>query len=140
MGRYLRRVPLDFDWPLKQTWDGYVMPKELRLEECPDCCGDGYGPEARAVANTFYPHMIGGHQADALAWRDKIGQAEVDNLVAHDRLWDFTRHIDSEKGGWTDNDPPTPPTAAEVNAWERSPRGWGHDAVNRGILVRFRSD
>ena len=26
MGRELKRVPLDFDWPLKKRWDGYLNP------------------------------------------------------------------------------------------------------------------
>lgn len=44
--------------------------------------GDGLTPEARAISQTFYPHMIGGENAKELAWHDKIGQAEVDALVA----------------------------------------------------------
>jgi len=37
MSRLLRRVPVDFDWPLRKTWEGYVLPQELRLPPCPDC-------------------------------------------------------------------------------------------------------
>lgn len=33
MGRQLRRVPLDFDWPLNEPWKGYLAPKWRR---CPD--------------------------------------------------------------------------------------------------------
>lgn len=32
MGKLLRRVPLDFDWPLRKTWPGYVTPTWRR---CP---------------------------------------------------------------------------------------------------------
>lgn len=137
-GRELRRVPLDFDAPLKEVWSGYVMPDDLRLPTCSACDGTGYSPEAKAVADTFYPHMIGGPRADALAWHNKIGQAEVDNLVEAGRLWDFTRHVGRD--GWEDNDPPTHPTAADVNAWEGRGGLVGHDAINRGILVRFRCE
>lgn len=38
MGRELRRVPLDFDWPLKERWKGYVNP---HYHECPECKGRG---------------------------------------------------------------------------------------------------
>lgn len=41
MSREVRRVPLDFDWPLGKVWDGYLMPSELQLPDCPDCGGAG---------------------------------------------------------------------------------------------------
>lgn len=37
MGREARRVPIDFDWPQKMTWGGYLMPERLREAQCPDC-------------------------------------------------------------------------------------------------------
>jgi hypothetical protein len=52
MGREVKRVPLDFEWPLKRAWFGYVVPSapcqlcagggERRGgDSCPVC--DGYG-------------------------------------------------------------------------------------------------
>jgi hypothetical protein len=37
MGREVRRVPLDFDWPQGETWSGYVMPESLEEKTCGDC-------------------------------------------------------------------------------------------------------
>lgn len=37
MGRDVRRVPLDFDWPQGETWQGYLRPDSLHGEKCPDC-------------------------------------------------------------------------------------------------------
>lgn len=34
MGRELKRVPLDFNAPLNETWKGYLNP---HYKECPDC-------------------------------------------------------------------------------------------------------
>jgi len=34
MGREVRRVPLDFDWPLEKTWKGFINPHYV---PCPDC-------------------------------------------------------------------------------------------------------
>jgi hypothetical protein len=34
MGREVRRVPLDFDWPVGKVWDGFVNPHYV---QCPDC-------------------------------------------------------------------------------------------------------
>jgi len=28
MGRELKRVPLDFDWPMKKVWDGYLQKRK----------------------------------------------------------------------------------------------------------------
>lgn len=39
MGRNLKRVPLDFDFPLKQTWPGYVNP--ISGIKCDTCKGSG---------------------------------------------------------------------------------------------------
>jgi hypothetical protein len=39
MGREVKRVPLDFDWPLDKVWKGYVLPESLRGSQCPDCEG-----------------------------------------------------------------------------------------------------
>lgn len=40
MSRELKRVPLDFDWPINKTWEGYVKPERLwRGITCPDCDG-----------------------------------------------------------------------------------------------------
>lgn len=37
MSRELRRVPLDFDWPLEKTWWGYLV--HVALPPCPACDG-----------------------------------------------------------------------------------------------------
>jgi hypothetical protein len=42
MSREVKRVALDFQWPLDKRWSGYLMPDELRLPQCADCGGRGY--------------------------------------------------------------------------------------------------
>jgi hypothetical protein len=37
MGREIRRVPNDFNWPLSQTWEGFLLPESLHEDRCPDC-------------------------------------------------------------------------------------------------------
>jgi hypothetical protein len=39
MGREVRRVPLDFDWPLNKTWEGYLTPDSLYGKPCDRCNG-----------------------------------------------------------------------------------------------------
>lgn len=53
MGREVKRVPLDFDWPQGKTWEGYLTPKELHEDECPDC-ENGYSPEAARLYDQWY--------------------------------------------------------------------------------------
>lgn len=36
MGRELKRVPIDFDWPMDKVWYGYVL-SACRDNECDDC-------------------------------------------------------------------------------------------------------
>jgi len=80
MGRELRRVPLDFDWPLRERWVGFVNPhRKLCPKADTNDCHGGYtsaykwmdaichfialiGDEAAMPAelrnrpNRFYPH------------------------------------------------------------------------------------
>jgi hypothetical protein len=42
MGRTLKRVPLDFDWPLNKTWPGYLNPHGGPCPEEGKTCFDGY--------------------------------------------------------------------------------------------------
>lgn len=57
MGREIKRVPLDFDWPLKKTWAGFLSPERLHEKECPDCGGRGYSPHARDLHELWYGNL-----------------------------------------------------------------------------------
>lgn len=52
MGREVKRVALDFSWPLKQRWQGYLNPHRVPL--CEACDGDGGSPWARRFAAEWY--------------------------------------------------------------------------------------
>lgn len=41
MGREVKRVPLDFDWPKNKVWKGFLTPDDLHGEPCDDCDGTG---------------------------------------------------------------------------------------------------
>lgn len=55
MGREVKRVPLNFDWPLNKVWAGYRNPY-WEAQECEDCGGGGYNPETREIADSWYDH------------------------------------------------------------------------------------
>lgn len=53
MGREIKRVPLDFDAPADQTWEGYLMPDRLCEDDCPDC-KHGLSPQAEVMHDQWY--------------------------------------------------------------------------------------
>ena len=231
MSRTLKRVPLDFSWPLREIWGGYVNPYYKLAATCPDCAHGYDRARGRAGANAalFYDQWYGHAPFDPVAygaepltidhpairllaernvarapdlymtmaekkardefrhgamhgfphdqplvpmptftrdsairfesrrlhelwrgqWKHHLIQADVDALIAADRLWDFTRvprNADHEKivadklaaGGnsWLPFDNGYRPTADEVNTW--SSQGLGHDGFNSGICVEAR--
>ena len=229
----MKRVAMNFSWPLNKTWGGFLNPYYGQSTNCPDCKNGydraggrldanaalfheqwygnapfdpaAYGAEVhaltrehpaylRAVRNvdqepSFYmnpeekqaraafrrgamegfphdepivplPSLDKQRAIDQEArrlfalWRDQwchhLVQADVDALVAGDRLWDFTRRprtaeqaamleAQADRGGsrhWMDEPNGHHPTAAEVNAWSFD--GFGHDAINAGLCVEAR--
>jgi len=117
MGRELRRVPLDFDWPLNKPWAGFLNPHCQERRKCPACEGDSYSPAGRLLNDLWYLRLYGERVpatiVAALAgktriplpllrfaarivhgrvpWRNALEQCDVDALIAAERLWDFTR-------------------------------------------------
>lgn len=129
MGREIKRVPLDFSWPLRMPWKGYVDP--YHSQKCLACDGTGYNPETKRIADDWYDFEKTGRR-----WEDKITQDEVDALIAEGRLMDFTHRIQKGKG-WVKIEPQPIITADMVNAWSQI--GLGHDAINRFICVETRA-
>jgi hypothetical protein len=57
MGRELKRVPIDFNWPLEKTWGGYLNPFYGQATKCPDCDGSGYSVEAKRLKDMWYGYV-----------------------------------------------------------------------------------
>jgi len=85
-------------------------------------------------------------------WCHHLIQADVDALIAADRLWDLTRRPlnaeqleklkDQEAAGgsgyWLDEPNGHHPTASEVNMW--SSDGFGHDTINSYVCIKARCE
>lgn len=140
MGRVLKRVPLDFTYPLNVVWKGYLNP--YQPIDCKVCGGTGYNADTRRLSKQW---------DDMDGWRYHLTQYEVNALLKEDRLWDFTRvpitkeqkEIVEKKladGGnsWLPFNNGYVPTAEEVNEWAHV--GFGHDAFNRIICVEARAE
>lgn len=56
MGRELKRVALDFDWPINETWAGYLNPYHTATK-CVACDGSGYSPTGKHLHNQWYGYV-----------------------------------------------------------------------------------
>lgn len=112
MGRKIKRVALDFDWPLQQVWDGFLSPFTEGREECSECDGSGNSRAGRLLNALWYlrlyydavPALMAGDDIprglrqfarnvmySGMSWNNNLDQADVNALIEKDRLWDFTR-------------------------------------------------
>lgn len=57
MSRLLKRVPLDFQWPLNTTWRGYLNPFYDQAQKCAACDGSGYSPQAKHLSDQWYGYV-----------------------------------------------------------------------------------
>lgn len=129
MGREIKRVALDFDWPLDISWKGYHNP--YSPVQCKPCDHSGLNDATKKLSDDWYTHLrTDGREG----WSRHLEQADVDALVAADRLYDLT-HI--WEGKWIRREDGHVPTAEEVNEWARY--GMGHDSINQWICVEARA-
>jgi hypothetical protein len=150
MGRTLKRVPLDFDWPLKEIWHGYL--NDLPHPSCPDCEGRGYSPEALALFDKWYgkdrPQLHWGPRW--YAWCYNLDKDDIQALIDEDRLYEFTRVPITEEqkeivrqrksegqSSWLPFSNGYIPTPEEVNGWSRN--SLGHDSLNAHIVVKAKT-
>jgi hypothetical protein len=85
-------------------------------KECETCGGEGYHPDARPVAESFYGYS----SPSGIGWNDKITQDEFEALQKKGRAEEFK-------------------TVEACNAANGpGARGIGHDAINRWILIEAR--
>lgn len=132
MGREIKRVPVDFDWPLERIWAGYQNPYAGECSSCETCGGSGHNAATKRIEDDWYDFARTGRR-----WCDKLEQPEVDALIAAGRLMDFT-HRWIQGDGWKPIEPAPEVTAEQVNAWASGP-GFGHDTINRWICVESRA-
>jgi hypothetical protein len=58
MGREIKRVALNFDWPLDKVWRGFLNPHyEGHSRSCAACDGSGYSPEAKRLQDLWYGYV-----------------------------------------------------------------------------------
>lgn len=163
MGRILKRVPLDFKWPINQIWKGYLNP--YRSYECKSCGGEGYNPETKKISDEWYNMDNAEYRQNPYnpnsryninAHHYHITQNEINELVKEGRLsdlFDKWYRFDEEQNTWMSLDTSLPyderewvpcnqpkmPTPEEVIEWDLK-SFMGHDAINRTICVKTRAE
>jgi len=122
MGRLLKRVPMDFNWPLKQVWKGYLSP--YKGEKCITCDGGGYSKQYKKLQDEWYGKDEE-HEGNR-RWSNNLDKDDIMALIKNNRLWEFTRvpiteehkKILEKQGGtrlpFNNGKIPTP---EEVNKW-----------------------
>jgi len=115
MGREIKRVALDFNWPIDKIWVGYLNP--YYAPQCP-WCENGYSKEYIELQDKWY-----GKPSYHNGWNRNLEQEDVDALIAANRLIEFRRD------GHT-------PTVEEVNNWSK--QGFGHDSINAYVCIEAR--
>ena len=63
MGRELKRVPLDFQWPMNKPWSGFLNPHYAKSHNCPACCGNGATTASRRLGDLVSLLMLSGTDA-----------------------------------------------------------------------------
>lgn len=95
MGRELKRVPLDFLWPMNAIWKGYINP--YRSVKCGACNGSGTSEKARIYERNWYGESTllicskpnpfqPGVLYNPKAHRYNLTQIEIDALLKEDVL------------------------------------------------------
>ncbi len=120
MGRMLKRVPLDFNWPMNVVWKGYISP--YRETKCDVCEGSGLNKETKKLSDDWYTRTDGEE-----GWMYHLEQEEIQALINKKRLKHF---LDNNKG--------VIPTADKFNEWARK-SVFAYDNINRVICVESRA-
>lgn len=159
MSRELRRVPLDFDWPIGQTWSGYInLHYEAHRRDCQKCAATGYSALGRRLSDQwsgkapFDPSESGSHpflathpsiQARAKRRAPNAIEAQAQRLAAQINR-SLAHHLNQDDvnallAGCRLREfrgREVPPTAREVN--ELSLSTPLHDEVSKLLVIQSR--
>lgn len=149
MGREVKRVPMDFNHPLREVWGGYINPYLDKMDDCPACEGKGgsylylalqalwygYGKEyALSIAMKYQNEKSRDEAVEFISnmpdkWILNLEQVDVQCLWDNGRLWGFGR---KDIGDLC-------PNAEDVNKWAMG-HIMAHDGLNSFIAISNRCD
>lgn len=122
MGRELKRVPLDFNWPLDKTWEGYLNPNRTS-KDCLFCDHSGYGPEAKKIYEQWY----GNAEFDAAEYGATPLQPDHPSIVAFAK-----RNVEDSPGGFYGRGEAAVRREA-LRLWEMWHKQWCHNLIQADV-------
>lgn len=125
MGREVRRVPFDFDWPLNKIWEGFVNP---HYKKCENCDGRSVLPEHTALERIVQLIMVAGE--DSLC-RPPDYQGHPTLVLNGRRRWPHPYLIEAGI-----NDPGASFHQLSNGLAGRDPEFMGYDAVGRWAAMK----
>jgi hypothetical protein len=60
-------MALDFDWPMDEVWEGFLMPERLHERKCPDC-EHGYSPHGEHLHAIWYGYLPFDPESTGSVW------------------------------------------------------------------------
>jgi hypothetical protein len=137
----IRRVAINFDWPMGKIWNGFINPH--RPYECSKCRGTGSSKEVRRLTNRWYygnDDGIWNPDQEYTATQYHLTQEEVNLLVDKGRLHDFAATWNGKRWIPKQNDDGSQyyPGAAEVNEAAKKCSSL-HDSINQYIVTAHRA-
>lgn len=163
MGREIKRVPLDFNWPINVVWGGFLNPFYKQCTDCPTCSGSGSTPEYKELENKWYGHVpFKPEDRGSIPWKPSdnaiyvLAERNINNAPEYygsgasaiqreaNRLCDlfngqWVHHLnDDDVAALVSNERlsnfTSTPTARQVNEWSLS--GLAHDAINCWVVCK----
>jgi hypothetical protein len=164
MGREIKRVPLNFNWPMKKIWPGYLNPWAKFSFECDKCSGTGNSEYANMLEEkwngsiypraNYTPKNPHPYTHPAIMFRSKQNCERSDRSISVEmearRLAEifnssWSHHLEQEdvdalwEAGRLKHDFKEKPTAEQVNTWSIA-NVFGHDSINSWVVIRARCE
>lgn len=100
MGRELKRVALDFDWPINEPWEGYLNPFWNLRQDCDQCNNSGFSPMGKYYYDQWYGYVDFNpveYGDENLTFLSPIMQeVAARNVKRHPKYFDIGRYTEEE--------------------------------------------
>lgn len=97
MGRQLKRVALDFKYPLNKVWEGYLNPYSKLIHECKECNGTGYTDEYNLLHSLWYLSL---YRNEAIELAQRVTNKRLINFV---NSFLSKRHLSKSFFSWAEH-------------------------------------
>ncbi len=84
MGRELKRVALDFEWPENKVWSGYINPHYAKNHQCAACGGAGETTSRQRLGDLVSLLMLSGTDVNRWACHPHLVEAHL--FYTHGKL------------------------------------------------------